>query len=111
MPGPTVDRSAIYTPQPNELLLVRGEVAGRTVQWALAVSQAQFAPGPVPFDLVLNAQIVAAQFNDALDLRLTEQKASINRLLEHLRHHCPDLRPDNPRWRCDWEKTGATPKV
>lgn len=109
MTAPRVERAAIYTPQPNELLLVRGEVSGRSVDWALAISQVQWAPGSLPFDLTVSGRIVAATFNDQLDLRLLENKRSIDRLLAHLKHHCPDLRAQlgDIFTRCDWEGTVA----
>lgn len=97
-----VAREAIYTPQPNELLLVRGELTGRTVEWALAISQARFAPGATPYALNLDGRIVGARFNDQIDLRIAEQKASINRLLSHLKHHCPNLLG---RGGCDWKQS------
>lgn len=95
-----INRDAIYTPQPNELLLVRGEVSGRSVDWALAISQARFAPGAMPFDLTVSGRIVGADFNDQIDLRVAEQKRSINRLLSHIKRHCPALLGTGG---CDWD--------
>lgn len=91
-----VKREAIYTPQPNEILVVRGQIDSRTVQWAFNVEMARFRPsGPdQTFMLNLTGRIVGADFNADLDDRIATQKASINRLMDHLRHHCPDLRAD-----------------
>lgn len=102
-------REAIFTPQANELLVVRGVMDNRTVNWAVSVGSVKWAPGSGPYELRLAGRVIGADFNDAIDERIDNQKASINRLTEHLRHHCPDLRMELGTLfaRCDWEESVA----
>ena len=84
-------REAIYTPQTNELLVVRGTLDSRTVNWMVSVGSVKWAPGTGPYEMRLAGRIIGADFNEAIDERIDNQRRSINRLMDHLRAHCPDL--------------------
>lgn len=97
------DRDAVYLPKPQEILVVRGAVEARTVMWNLQVTESRWLSSPQPYPIELTGRIVGAEFYSGLDFRIANQKASIDRLLDHLRHHCPDLRPQSgDREVCGW---------
>lgn len=85
-----IEREAIYTPTLGETLMVSGETAGRTTNWLLSVKDCAWVPGG-DYRLGITGQITAARFNLTTDLLRDTQKASISRLLRHLKHHCPAL--------------------
>lgn len=89
-----IDRNALYTPGKGELVIIRGAVTGRSVDWTLRVRDCAVNVFPtLKPDLcvttTLTGDIVGAGFNDALDARIKNQKESISRLMEHLGRHCP----------------------
>jgi hypothetical protein len=88
-----MEREAIYKPESQEILVVRGLLDRRTVMWSYNVSKAEWLASPEPFTLQMTGRIIGAEFFDGIDERLANQKASIDRLLKHLKHHCPDLKP------------------
>lgn len=87
----TIDREAVYLPQAGELLVVYGEVKGKTSRWGFQVSEnGIWIPG-TDFSLQLKGKILGADFTTQVDDRVARQRESINRLLEHLKTHCPKL--------------------
>lgn len=96
-----IDRAAIYTPQPNEILVVQGTLDSRTVQWAVNVEQLRWSPGAVPLNFALAGRILGATFHDGTDDRLRNQRRSIDDLLGHVKHHCP--RFAEPPHACDYK--------
>jgi hypothetical protein len=87
-----LDKTAIYTPQTGQLLVVRGEAADRTVQWLLKLREpARWSPQPEPYVITIHGTVVGAQFSTEIDERIANQKASIDRLLKHVREHCPEF--------------------
>ena len=85
-----INRDAIYLPTKNELVVVRGSNANQTTEWAFNIDLAQWIPGG-KFTLELSGRIIGADFNTDLDSRVSNQKATIDRLLDHVRAHCPQL--------------------
>ena len=87
-----VNREAVYTPNKNEILTVRGEKGRQTTLWAFKLTQpGLWVPGTGKYDIQLNGTILGADFNDALDDRIARQKQSIDIMLDHLKAHCPRL--------------------
>lgn len=86
----TIDRAAIYTPSPREVLIINGATGGRTTNWLMRVNVAAWMPGE-GYGLTISGQLTAAKLNPTSDLLRDNQKASIDRLLAHLKHHCPQL--------------------
>lgn len=85
-----INRDAVYMPQPNELLSVRGLVDNRTVMWSFNVTEGQWMPAP-DLSMRLTGRIVGAEFFSGIDERLKNQRDSIDRMLKHLQYHCPML--------------------
>lgn len=85
-----IEPEAIYTPSPDEILVINGQTPnGRTANWLLKVDAASW--GPHGGGLTLIGRLEAARLNITTDLLRDHQKASINRLLAHLKLHCPQL--------------------
>lgn len=108
----TIDREAIYTPKLDETLQIIGEMSdGRTTGWLLQVKDCAWVPGD-GYRLGITGQITAAKLNLTRDLLRDTQKASIERLLRHLKHHCPALGEapglENIFAKCNY-KEGPTP--
>jgi hypothetical protein len=62
--------------------------------WNYKVAKAQWLlSGDATYMLEMTGQITGAEFFNGVDERLANQKASIDRLMAHLKHHCPDLGP------------------
>ena len=103
-----MDRQAVYLPPMGEILVVRGSIGSRTTLWNLKVLRSSWLPSSAngEFPIRLSGNITGAEFRDDVDERVTNQKASINRLLDHLKHHCPNLRrgPGDLFSPCDWEE-------
>lgn len=105
-----INSDAIYTPTAGEILQVIGDSAGRTTNWLLLVKDCAWVPGG-EYRLGITGQITAAKLNPTTDMLRANQKASIDRLLKHLKHHCPALgeaaRLETIFARCDY-KEGPT---
>lgn len=92
-----LNRDALYLPTPHELLVIRSSLNNCTTEWLLSVEKAEWQDRPMgDRALSLQAQIVGADFNTDLDSRLGNQRDTINRLLDHLREHCPRLQGNGP---------------
>lgn len=92
-----MDEKAIYLPEVNEILVVRGTLNGNTVMWSLKVDRARWLSSPLPHQLELVGRITGAEIYAGLDERIARQREIIDRLMKHLWHHCE--RPGA----CDWE--------
>lgn len=89
--GSNIDREAVYVPQAGETLVLYGEAKGKTSRWAFQMSEnGIWVPG-TDFHLQLKGKIIGADFTTHVDDRVARQRESINRLLEHLKVHCPKL--------------------
>jgi len=88
-----LDRTALYVPTPPEIMTVLGTKDKATVAWALQVTRpAVFELNQTsPAEIILQGNIVGARFETGLDSRIRTQRESIDRLLEHLKTHCPAL--------------------
>lgn len=92
-----LDRKALYVPAPQEILTVMGTLDSHTVTWALSLTEpGTWAPRPHGDHLTLKGRVIAARFETGLDSRLRTQAESIERLLTHLKNHCPALLGTGP---------------
>lgn len=72
----------------GEVIEIRRTVAGRTASYAVRV-QRGWMPGDGSGQFNVAGELVASGFSAATDSMLDRQRDSINRLLEHVKHHCP----------------------
>lgn len=96
-----LDRNALYVPTTGEILTVMGTKDDQTVAWAVQMTAQAESPllDMMYVGLVLRGKIIGARFETGLDSRVRTQKESIDRLMEHLKVHCPALREAAP---CHW---------
>ena len=86
-----IDRNAIRDLRAQEIITVRTSVDNKTVLWAVNVTDMLWIPGQGNFAFTISGNIIGAEFNEALDERIANQRQSIDGLLEHLKAHCPKL--------------------
>lgn len=87
-----VNADAIYTPRKGEVLLIRGDLNGKNVDWGYKLTEAGvWVPGAERFQLRLEGIITGSSFIEGLDARLAQQRENIDRLLDHLKQDCPKL--------------------
>lgn len=87
----SIDRKAVYTPRKGEILYVRGDVEGKTTQWALQMTQAGIWIPRMDWGIQIVGRIIGSHFPTGLDDRIDQQRKSIDLMLDHLKDHCPKL--------------------
>lgn len=89
------EKEAVYLPRANERLIITATAPldkPTSVWWTFALSaDGIWIPKGAKQELRLQGEIAAAKIADGLDSRISNQKESIDRLLDHLKHHCPQL--------------------
>jgi hypothetical protein len=83
-----INEAAMQLPPVGQVVMITFEVEGKTICIAGRVGEANFSEGN---SFSLTAPIFGANFLAGIDRRLDQQRRSIERLLEHLKHHCPAL--------------------
>lgn len=92
MANERLNPDAIYTPRKGEMLLIRGDMNGKNVDWGYKLTEAGvWVPGTERFQLRLEGRIIGSSFIEGLDARLAQQRKSIDLMLDHLKEHCPKL--------------------
>ncbi len=87
-----INREAIYTPDKGQVLFLRGDLSGKTTQWALRLSGAGlWLPHQGQWAIQLTGNIEGSSFASAIDDRIEQQRKSIDTMLDHLKEHCPKL--------------------
>jgi hypothetical protein len=86
-----IERNAVVLLLPNEIATMRVSVGNKTAFWAVNTKQMLWVPGAGPFAFELQGNIIGAEFNEALDERVSNQRKSIDEMLSHLKVHCPKL--------------------
>lgn len=86
-----IERNAVVLLLPNEIATMRIPVGNKTAYWVINTKQMLWVPGSGPFAFELQGNIIGSEFNEALDERVATQRQSIDRLLGHLKLHCPKL--------------------
>lgn len=104
-----INRDAVRAPGPDDLLMVTFTIEGKTAAWAVRTMSFRglFAeptkklgdpeqkvitvPARGDDEFRLEGRIIGANFLTGIDRRLDVQRRSIERLLEHLKVHCPKL--------------------
>jgi hypothetical protein len=76
---------------PQQIVTLRTTVDNKTSLWAVNTREMLWVPGQGNFAFSLTGNIIGAEFNEAVDERISNQRESITRLLDHLRQHCPGL--------------------
>lgn len=84
----TINESALIVPPKDGLTLVTFAIEDKSICLAVKVDEATFEVGTI---LSLNGPVKGANFLTGIDKRLDNQRRSIERLLAHLKHHCPAL--------------------
>jgi len=84
----SVNREALYVPEPNEILEIIGTKDNKTTGWALNVERAQRGAGE---KFMVVGRIIGAKFQTDADQRVARQRESLDRLLRHVSTHCPRL--------------------
>lgn len=87
-----IEEGSIYKPLAGEIVVVQvGIPKLGTAHWMVRLDSVVMGRmGAVPI-VSLEGIIQHAKFVKGIDLQVDTQRASINRLLEHLRQHCPEL--------------------
>lgn len=92
-----LDKDAIFTPLRGQVILITATNDDRKeVHWRVRLDNSLlWTPNngerDLPWTFSLSGHIVGAQFFTSLDQRLTNQRESIDRLMNHLAKHCPQL--------------------
>jgi hypothetical protein len=81
------DQTAEAPFKAGEILEVRRMVAGKTVTYSVRVEQGWI--GPANGAMHFRGQVKASGWSPGTDAALDRQRASINRLLSHVKVHCP----------------------
>lgn len=89
----TIIKSSIFTPDPGALVELRLTDGGRrSHSWSIQLASGIWVPNDRRnWSVKLEGQIISAGPAEGIDMRLSNQQASINRLLKHLQSHCGDL--------------------
>lgn len=94
-----MDKDAIVTPRRGQRLKINmfepEKNDPREITWTLLLDdQALWTPEKMaqnPWEFRLHGHLVDAAFSLSVDQRLANQRDSIDRLVNHLRQHCPQL--------------------
>ena len=86
-----INRSSVFTPTPGTTIGVHVTDMGQTTHnWQVKLERGLWIPDAKKnWSLRLEGQLLAAGPMPGIDQRLDNQRASISRLLEHLKTHCP----------------------
>lgn len=94
-----INRTSIFSPKPGALLGIRVTNAAdsTTHNWNFQLQRGVWVPGDRrAYSLKLEGQVIAAGPAEGIDQRLANQRASIDRLSNHLKRHCPTLLHGGP---------------
>jgi hypothetical protein len=91
-----IDIGAVFSPPEGTRMFLDGiNFDGRQVRWTIQLDNGVlWVPNKMqehPWEFNLHAHIVDAQFFASIEDRLKNQRESIDRLVNHLKEHCPQL--------------------
>jgi hypothetical protein len=86
-----IERDAIRQILQQEVVTLRLTTDNKTAIWAVNTKDMLWLPGNGAFAFQLTGNVIGAEFNEALDERIANQRTSIEDLLGHLKIHCPKL--------------------
>lgn len=89
-----INRTSIFSPKPGALLGIRATNPAdeKTHNWNFQLERGVWLPSDRrAYALKLEGHVIAAGTAEGIDQRLENQRAAIDRLLDHLKVHCPKL--------------------
>lgn len=93
-----IDQNAFWVPPQGDTIVVQTTVPGHGLaQWSLLLTnRTTVADLPLPNrqhgkEVTLQGHLIGAALVPGIQLQIDTQRKSIERLLEHLKQHCPEL--------------------